>query len=110
DRNGKILKLEKDQVDFRNRAVQAEISLNTALQKNEGLMRIVEDLKRQNYEAKNTTTPNAPRPSAVEVKGEVLEVAGNFATISLGRNHELKEGDVLQVYRLAPTPVYLGTL
>ena len=31
-------------------------------------------------------------------------------TISLGRNHEIKEGDVLQVYRLTPTPTYLGTL
>ncbi len=35
---------------------------------------------------------------------------GRFAEISLGRNHEIKEGDVLQVYRLAPSPLYLGTL
>ncbi len=115
DRNKRVLTLEKDIVDFRNRAVQAEINYNAMLQKNEKLMLLVEDQKRQldDYKQRGIMPSKdaLPRPPAVEVQGKVLEVADNrYATISLGRNHEIKEGDILQVYRLAPAAQYLGTL
>jgi len=113
-RNNYIVKLEKDQIVLRDRAVQAEINAAAQTGKNEKLMLVVEDQKRQldNFKARGLTPDNnrgAPAPS-VDVKGQVLNVDGGFATISLGRNHEIKEGDVLQVYRLTPTPQYLGTL
>lgn len=113
-RNGYIVKLEKSNLDFNNRAVQAEIQANALTQKVDSLMRLVEDQKRQldDFRARGLTPDrgNTVRPAAVDVQGKVLEVAGGYATISLGRNHELKEGDTLQVYRLMPTPQWLGTL
>jgi hypothetical protein len=113
-RNTHINKLEKDIIDFRNRAVQAEINAGAQTAKNEKLMLRVEDQQRQldDFKARGLVAgPNrGAAPPSVDVKGQVLNVDGNFATISLGRNHEIKEGDVLQVYRLSPAPTYLGTL
>ncbi|MFL5338727.1 MAG: hypothetical protein ACJ8F7_01055 [Gemmataceae bacterium] len=113
DRNTRLVKLEKDIVGFRDRAVQAEINYNQSTAKNERLALLVEDQKRQLDEFKQRgiqPNPGGPRAPAAEVQGKVLEVSGSFATINLGRNHELKEGDVLQVYRLSPSAQYLGTL
>jgi len=116
DRNTRILTLEKDIVDFRNRAVQAEINYKEALRKIENLQLAIEDKNKQldDYKSRGIqlSKANQPQTPEVEVKGQVVEVepTGRFAEISLGRNHELKEGDVLQVYRLTPAPVYLGTL
>jgi hypothetical protein len=108
-----IVKLNKDIVDFRNRAVQAEIERNAFADKNQNLMLLAQNQARKlsQYEQQGVSLPNPnKRPPAVEVKGTVEEVAGSHAQISLGRDHGLAKDDELQVYRLSPEPKYLGTL
>jgi hypothetical protein len=51
-----------------------------------------------------------PRVPSVDEKGQVTSVADNLAVISLGSDHGIEPGHILQVYRLLPAPQYLGTL
>jgi prefoldin subunit 5 len=51
-----------------------------------------------------------PRVPTVEQVGKVTSVADNLAVISLGSDHGLEVGHILQVYRTVPSAQYLGTL
>jgi len=46
----------------------------------------------------------------IDWRGKVLETDGKLTKVSLGRNHKIKVGDELHVYRLQPNPEYLGRL
>jgi len=54
--------------------------------------------------------PNAPRVPSVDTTGRVTGVSGNIATVSLGSDNGIEQGHILQVYRITPDPVFLGTL
>jgi hypothetical protein len=51
-----------------------------------------------------------PRIPAVEQIGKVTAVEDHLAVISLGSEHGLEAGHILQVYRTMPNVQYLGTL
>ncbi|HLW66511.1 MAG TPA: hypothetical protein VKS79_14450 [Gemmataceae bacterium] len=51
-----------------------------------------------------------PKPPQDGTKGTITGVADNLATISVGSDQGAKVGQIFQVYRLGPTPAYLGTL
>jgi RNA polymerase sigma factor (sigma-70 family) len=54
---------------------------------------------------------DAPGPKAVaDVRGTVTGVEGAIAAVSIGTDHGVDKGTILDVFRLAPKPVYLGTL
>lgn len=55
--------------------------------------------------------PRRPNPPAVYVRGKVVRVSAedpSLLEIDLGSDNGLAEGQTLDVYRLAPEPIYLG--
>lgn len=59
---------------------------------------------------KSKSASMKPRVPTVEQVGKVTSVAENLAVISLGSDHGLEPGHILQVYRTTPDVQYLGTL
>lgn len=51
-----------------------------------------------------------PNPPPVNMDGKVEKVDGMFVQVSLGKDHGLKKGHTLEVYRLQPEPKYLGSI
>src|SRR5262249_10243928 len=112
ERDTRILALEKSIVDHRNEAVSARIQSNSLNEKLQKLMMQYEQLVRENYQLKasGATANMAFKPAPAEVKGQVTGVADNLVTVSLGSDHGLSIGTILQAYRLSPDPQYLGTV
>ncbi len=120
DRDNKIGGLEKQAVAFRNRAVAAELSLETAQQRVEKLMMQVEALLKENADMKARggaiAGPGGPgggpatKPLPIEVRASVTSVAGDLAQISAGSDAGVAIGNVLEVYRLGGAPQYMGKL
>jgi hypothetical protein len=108
----RILALEKSIVDHRNEAVSARIQANSLNERAQKLMMQVEVLTRENgqLKASGAVASSAYKPAPVEVKGQVTGVADNLVTVSLGSDHGLSVGTILQAYRLSPSPQYLGTV
>src|SRR5438876_388371 len=50
-----------------------------------------------------------PKP-VTDVRGTVTGVEGAIAAVSIGIDRGVDKGTILDVFRLAPKPVYLGTL
>jgi hypothetical protein len=112
ERDQRILALEKSIVDHRNEAVSARISANSLNERAQKLMMQIEVLTRENNQlrASGAVASSAYKPAPVEVKGQVTGVADNLVTVSLGSDHGLSMGTILQAYRLSPDPQYLGTV
>jgi predicted RNase H-like nuclease (RuvC/YqgF family) len=49
-------------------------------------------------------------PPPADIKGAIRQVKDGLAVISIGSDSGLETGQKLEVYRLQPTPKYLGTL
>jgi hypothetical protein len=112
-RNEKLLAYEKSIIDFRNDAVSAQIQARSLNEKLQNLMVKYEVAVRENYQMKSngaTVPGTSMKVAPVEVKGTVTEVFDNLVTFSLGSDHGLSVGTVLQAYRLSPSPQYLGTI
>ncbi|HLW67109.1 MAG TPA: hypothetical protein VKS79_17475 [Gemmataceae bacterium] len=112
ERDKRILALEKSIVDHRNEAVSARIQSNSLNERLQKMMMQVEVLTRENSQLKasGAVATNAYKPAPVEVKGQVTGVADNLVTVSLGSDHGLSVGTILQAYRLSPSAQYLGTV
>ncbi|HEV3145789.1 MAG TPA: hypothetical protein VGZ47_18010 [Gemmataceae bacterium] len=112
ERDQRILALEKSIVDHRNEAVSARVQANSLTEKLQKLMMEYSQVVRENGQLKASgAVPNQSfKPAPVEVKGQVTGVADNLVTVSLGSDHGLSVGTILQVYRLSPTATYLGTV
>ncbi len=54
--------------------------------------------------------PPPSTPAKNDLTGKVTSVADNLAVFSLGSDHGVEVGQVLQVYRTTPVAQYLGTL
>jgi hypothetical protein len=68
--------------------------------------------KRLREQKKPVDKPEPAGPIA-NVHGKVKDIKEGVVTIDIGSDADLKQGDVLQVYRLDPDPkksLYLGTL
>lgn len=114
ERNAMILKIEIAMRDFRNRAVSAELARDAAQEALDKLRVSHEVALNQLNElkARGIVPPSsaASRSAPVEVRGRVMGTSDDFATISLGSDHGLQVGNLLQVYRMTPTPTWVGTL
>ena len=107
------LKLEKDFVTASNNETQATILAKKLSDLNQTLMMQLEKASNQlaALKAKGIEPPNgALKAPPAEVRGTVTGVEGSIATTSLGKDHGVNKDDELQVYRLSPSPVYLGKL
>jgi hypothetical protein len=111
-RDQKILTFAKEKIDDHNEAVASTIRANALNEKLQKLMVQFEQVVQENRQMRAMgATPNPGMKIApVEVKGQVTAVADNLVTVSLGSDHGLSVGTVLQVYRLSPEPLYLGTV
>lgn len=114
ERNKLILDLEVAHKDFRNRAVAAEIARNATQQRLDKLMISYEHMVAQLNElrARGIVPPAdaGSQAAPVEVRGRVADAFEDLASITLGSDHGLQVGNLLQVYRTTPTPTWVGTL
>ena len=60
--------------------------------------------------AQGVPKADTPRIPTVETSGKIKYVEENLAQITLGSDHGLEVGHVLQVWRTDPVPLFLGTL
>lgn len=119
-RNDRIAKLETDNANLLAKATFSGIRADLTEKEIEEKKVELSNLNRQVAEMKaelnrlgglrERAMANKPRVPAVDEKGTVTSVADNLAVISLGSDHGIEPGHILQVYRTNPTPQYLGTL
>lgn len=88
--------------------LRAELQKQMAVANELELKRIRDEL--EDLERKRHLFFPRPRVPDAAVKGTVKVVADNVAVIDLGSENDVKVGWLLQVYRLKPSPQYLGTL
>ncbi|HEV3205090.1 MAG TPA: hypothetical protein VGY77_11930 [Gemmataceae bacterium] len=118
-KDDKINALEKDNGDFRNRAVAAEINFKAEHERNARLLDQLEKLAKDNERLQQQAKgggiiAGAPPKKAPpdDVKGTVVEIdaKSGLLTISIGSDSGINVGHTLEVYRLEPNPEYLGSI
>jgi hypothetical protein len=104
-------------VKYRDEAVSNDLKFKASQGRNERLLEQYAALKSENdrLRASGATVDSAARaaaPSAPEdVRGTVVQADGSgLATVSIGSDSGLTKNHTLHVYRLKPSPTYLGTL
>src|SRR5262245_19552444 len=112
-RDDRIKNLEEQLTNMRNDAVTAQLQLKTLKEKHENLVQQHEDASRElaGLRARGVTagtSRNVPPPE--QVRGTVKSIDGNLATISIGTDAGVNKDNILYLYRLTPTPEYLGEL
>jgi hypothetical protein len=123
DKEKKLSELETQIKDFRDRAVNAEISYKAALERNGLLLAQLEKVDRENQQLRNSQAvvgaagggaglSQAGQAPPDDLKGSILAVdsKSGLLSVSLGTDSGLKVGNTLVVYRLEPKPEYLGKI
>ncbi len=118
-KNERIAKLESDNANITAKSTYNGIRADLTEKEIQDKKVELADLTRQVGEMKaelqrlgavrDRAAPNKPRVPTVDETGRITDVADNFAVISLGSDHGLEPGHILQVYRTSPAPQYLGT-
>ncbi len=110
DRNQALL---KETAALRDRTVAAEIVRRTALDRTAQLEKQVAELARELARARAGAGPvrvgKAPPPNDVEGLVKRIDEKTGLFTIDVGSDAGLAVGHTLEVFRLKPTPKYLGT-
>ena len=120
-RDQRINALEKDKREFRDRTVSAELSLKSSEERNQTLLAQIEVLSRdmERLRASGAAPAGAGRPTIYDkapppedVKGIVkaADAESGLVTISIGSDAGINKGHTLEVYRLKPSPIYVGTM
>jgi len=118
-RNTQLSKWQKQVNDMRDAMVEAQINYNAEHERNERLLQENERIAKDNQRirqvgATGTLRAEAPKrnPPAEDIKGRVTSTdsSNGLITISVGSDAGLSKGNTLEVYRLRPTPMYLGTI
>ncbi|MBM3993399.1 MAG: hypothetical protein FJ303_04505 [Planctomycetes bacterium] len=120
DREGSIVGLEQKVREIRTAVATFEALARTRQIQNENLLQQVRDLTKEvaRLEAGITSdraptsvsNPNEARPPVLMLNGKIERVEGQFVQLSLGTDQGLKENNTLEVYRLYPSPKYLGMI
>jgi uncharacterized protein YxeA len=98
------------------RAVTAEVQRDTFKMRNEGLVTQVQELlkevqsARAGYAAKASTLERNPPPEDIKGSIKTADMANGLVTINLGSDNGLSKGNTLEVYRLRPSPQYVGVV
>jgi hypothetical protein len=118
DKEKKLGEMEKENKDFRDRAVNAEINYKAALERNGLLQDQLVKVEKENLQLRNSQSAGGAavvqgrQPPPEDLKGSVLAVdsKAGLLTLSLGTDSGVKVGNTLEVYHLEPKPEYLGTV
>lgn len=123
NREDLLVKLHTKFKDNQELAMTLERDLKFSQDRNQGLLARVQELERHVAEivsgAKAETAnalakdPYAPNPPTKVVKGKIERVDTkdtSLVSISLGTDHGVKLNNTLEVFRLQPTPEYIGMI
>jgi hypothetical protein len=112
--NTRIRDLERQLTKTRDEAVNNKLNLDSLKERFQNMLAQNEDLQRENNQLRNpgsragTVTPKGPPPE--QVRGTVKAVDGNLATVSVGSDSGVTKDHTLYIFRLTPSPEYLGKL
>lgn len=119
-REKNILALQDDVRKYRAEAVANEAVAKQMQQRNETLLAKVQEQERQIRRMEAgvgsdiiSRDPNAPNPPAAKVRGTIEKVDPvdrTLVTISVGSDLGVNKNNTLEVYRMMPTPQYLGMI
>src|SRR5207253_2185853 len=120
NRDATILALQAESKNFRAQAI-AKDNIATAMQsRNEYLLAQNQELLRKIAQQDSgggsggaSRDPNAANPPPTYIKGKIAKVNPqdrNLVEISIGTDQGLNKNHTLEVYRLSPTPEYLGMI
>jgi hypothetical protein len=96
--------------------IRYEIAYESAKQRNENLMTQYQDLLKKFEEyrvgdaAKTQTLVRNPPPEDIKGSIKATDVTSGMVTINLGSDSGLNKGNTLEVYRLKPSPQYVGVV
>jgi hypothetical protein len=121
ERDGRIAALQEDVKKYRQEAISADSKARATQERNESLVKQNEELMRAiaqrdaggGKEGAQIRNPNSPNPPPNDIKGKIEKVDPTdrtLVTVSLGSDQGLQVHHTLEVYRLAPTPQYLGMI
>jgi len=123
NREDLIVKLHAKVKDSSDLAMTLERDLRFSQDRNQGLLGRVQELERNVSEivsgAKAETAnalakdPYAANPPAKNVRGTIERVDSkdtSLVSVTLGTDHGIKVGHTLEVFRLRPTPEYIGMI
>lgn len=122
DREQKINDLVKERDGFQSKLVERELALKSSEDRNQNLLTQLEELSRKLEKAQAgtavTALPGGPQATSLrnpppdDVKGTIKAVdpESGMVTISVGSDAGISKGNTLEVYRLKPKPLYLGTI
>lgn len=115
----KLKAMEKQLEDDRAAKVEAQIAANSERERNNNLLaqneKLMKELQKrqQNGGAAPASVAGARKnPPAEDVEGVVkaTDPRSEFVTITIGSDAGIQKGNTLEVYRLRPEPLYLGTI
>jgi HEAT repeat protein len=101
---------------LRQLQTEAETQLKTLQDRNERLVKQIEELTKEVTRLRRggaeQAAPQDRNPPAAMVEGTIRQVdaATGLVTITIGSDAGVQKGHTLEVYRLKPAPKYLGTL
>ncbi len=122
ERDGRIATLQEKAKKYRQEAIAADTKAKATQERNDSLAQANRRITavicsaRRRREAKTQhsyANPNSPNPPPNDIKGKIEKVDPTdrtLVTVSLGSDQGLQVHHTLEVYRLAPTPQYLGMI
>jgi hypothetical protein len=119
DKEDRMVKMEGQNTDYRNKAITAEITAKSEQERNRQLLdqiaALTRDLERRQAPGGNGSahvSSYGQRPPPDDVQGTVLETdtKSDLLTISIGSDAGVNVGNTLVVYRLKPRPEYVGSV
>jgi len=117
-RDKRMLELEKEKKDLRDRAVTNEIAARSEQERNQQLLAQLETLTKENQRLQASASggvsspgsEKSPPPEDVEGVVKAVDLQSGYITITIGSDAGLSKNNTLEVYRLKPEPRYLGTV
>ncbi len=122
-KNSELAQLTTDKTNAMNLKTQFEVAASSLAARNQSMELQIKDLTEQveslqvmlNDPTKRVTSKTAPLGDVVPVPNDVEGIVkavgqGGLVSISIGSDAGLLRGHTLEVFRLKPTPMYLGRL
>jgi hypothetical protein len=111
----KMLAVEKDKKDLRDRAVAAELAAKSEHDRNMNLLAQYEAMVKENEKLRSGGSSLAggrKNPPPEDVAGTVTATDSKtgYLELSIGSDAGLSPGNTLEVFRTSPEPRYLGTV
>jgi hypothetical protein len=120
DREQTIVLLQDDVNKFRTKAIASEQTANAFRDRNEQLLKEVQELGQKLAVAlagpgsgglSTVKNANEPNPPSTFVKGKIEKVdASGLVQVSLGTDQGVQKNHTLEVFRTQPEPKYLGMI